>query len=312
MKGERGFALVITMVVAALLVALVAEFVNEVFVDTSLRHSYVAGQQASIMAESGVTGGLQLLQFELAKNKGYSSLHDSWAKPLQIGDEQGTLEVRIEDESAKLNLNYLVPPAGDFSSNPFYYEVAVRLMKKLGLAPDMLDAAADWLDTNDEPHPGGAESSYYKTLKTPYAAKNGPFETVEELAMVKGFAGKPLEQLLPYVTVYADMPAAPVAPININTASREILLALDDRMTDDLVQRLLDYRATTPFKNSAELARVAGLENIAIGLSTTRITVKSSVYRIRSRANVRDTSRLIEAVVRFSGTQPTLLYWREY
>lgn len=308
MKDERGFALVITLIITALLVALTAEFVDEVYVDTSLGHNFVAGQQASILATSGVDGGIRLLQFDLSQ-QAYSSLMDRWAKPLKIEDEQGSLLVTIEDESGKLNLNAISGPNGIF--NDAYYAIAVRLLKKLGLSPDLCDALADWVDENDDPHPGGAETSYYNALKPPYAAKNARLETIEELALVKGFYGKVLEQLTPFITVFSDQPNAPTAQININTAPREVIASLDDKMTDDLTARVLEYRKTTPFKSSAELVKVPGMETIGQGL-TTNTTAKGAVYRIRSQATVRETSRVVEAVVRISGMQSTVLYWREF
>ena len=36
------------------------------------------------------------------------------------------------------------------------------------------------------------------------------------------------------------------------------------------------------------------------------------VFRIRSEARVRETTRLVEAVVRMSGTRAMVIYWREY
>ena len=308
MKDERGFALVITLIITALLVAVCAEFIDEVYVDTSISHNFVAGQQASILAASGVDGGIRMLQFTLAEQV-YSSLLDSWAKPLKIEDEQGSLQVTIEEESGKLNLNVIAQPNGTF--NDVYYPIAVRLLKKLQLSPDLCDALADWVDENDDPHPGGGESSYYATLKPPYTAKNARMETLEELALVKGFDGKTLTLLRPFVTVFPDEQNAPAAPININTAPREVIASLDERMTDDLVARVIDYRKTTPIKNPAELARIPGLETIATGLMT-RIKSKGTVFRIHSEARVMETSRVVEAVVRISGLQQTVLYWREF
>lgn len=301
MKGERGFALVLTLIVTALLVALTVEFVNEVYVDTSARQNFVDAQQASLLAGSGVDGGIKVLQLTMA-GQSFSSLLDRWAKPLEIEEEVGLLKVTIEDESGKLNLNKIVGPNGT-AIEP-YHGIATRLIKKLGLPPDLLDALADWIDENNEPHPGGAESSWYNTLKPPYAAKNGPLDTLEELALIKGFDAGTMKRLRPFVTVYPDT-------ININTASSEILAALDDKMSDSLVDMVLDYRKTTPFKDKTELARVAGLETIAQGLSITT-TAKGTVYRILSQATVRETIRIIEAVVRLDGNAPTVLYWREF
>lgn len=308
MKGERGFALVITLLVTALLVALCAEFIDEVYVDTTARQNFVDGQQASLLADSGMAGGIRLLQLTLTGQE-YSSLLDRWAKPLQIEDERGSLEVTIEEETGKLNLNLVTLPNGTLYEP--YSSIATRLFRKLGLSLDLLDALADWLDENEEPRPGGAESSYYGTLKPPYAARNGRLETLDELALVKGFSGKTLERLRPLVTLYADDALSPAAPININTAPPELLAALDERMTDDLTARVLDYRKTTPFKQPAELAKVPGLETIAIGLQG-KIRVKGTVFRLRSRAQTKESTRFIEAVVRLGGTQPTVLYWREY
>ncbi len=311
MKDERGFALVITLLVTTLLIALTAEFTAEVFVDTSARHTYVSGEKAGLLAESGITGGIMLLQLGL-KNQGYSSLSDPWAQPLKLSDERGDLRLTIEEESGKLNLNYVAPPSGELDGN-FSSGVANRLFRllKLNGVTDLIDALADWLDLNDLPHPGGAETQYYSALIPPYEAKNGQIKTVEELALVKGFAGAPMEALRPLVTVYPDFSNAPTAPININTAPKDVIASLDERISDDLAERVLEHRRNTPFKNPAELAKVPGFESIATGLLT-NISIKGNVYRLRAEGRVQDVSRVIETVVRLSGSEPQILYWREY
>ena len=308
MKDERGFALVLTLIITTLLVALLVEFVNEVYVDTASHHNFIAAQQASILADSGTSGAVKMLQLVLS-SQSYSSLSDRWAKPIVLEEEKGTLQITIEEENAKLSLNHVALPNGTFDDA--YYGMAVRLLKVLGLSPDLCDALADWVDENDSPHPAGAESTWYSAQKPPYAARNARMETLEELGLVKGFNGTTLEKLRPFVTVYAESPAAPAAPININTAPREVLLALHEQITDDLAKRIIDYRKTTPFKNPADLAKVAGLETIATALLT-RIITKGSIYRIHSQAKVGETTRLIESVVQISGMQATVLYWREY
>ena len=309
MKGEGGFALVITLIITALLIALTAEFVNEVYVDTSAGHNFVNGQQASILADSGITGGIRLIQVSLAENGGYTSLLDLWAKPLHLDDESGSLDITIEDESGKLNLNSVVYPNGlDFEP---YHDMAVRLFKTLKLSPDLLDALADWIDTGDEPRPSGAETPYYKGLKPPYTARNGPLATLEELRLVKGFDAATVDRLRPFVTVYPNAAAGQVTPININTAPREVIASLHKDMSDSLADNVLEYRKTTPFKAAYDLLKVPGMESIAEGLST-YTTAAGGIFRIISRGQVSDTSRVIEAVVRVSAGQSTVLYWREY
>ncbi len=307
-RNERGFALVLTLVITALLVALAAEFVGDMYVATVSHRTYVAGQQAGLMAESGARGALQLLQLGVSAQK-YTSLQDRWATPFKVADDQGTLEVTITEESAKLNLNSVVLPNGTFNDAP--YGILGRLLKRLKLTPDMSDLLADWIDTNDEPHPGGAEISWYRTQNPPSAARNGPLSTVEELALLKGFDSGSRGKLLPYVTVYGGMAGEMVTPVNINTASVELLAVLDDGMSDDLARRIDERRKSEPFAQAADLAKVPGLETIATKVAL-RISVKGSVFRVVARGTVGATSRVVEAVARINNGATTILYWREY
>ena len=303
MKDERGFALVITLLITALLVALSVEFVDEVFVDTSARQNFTDGQQASIMAGSGIDFAIKGLQMSLA-GRTYNSLGDIWAQPFKKEDEQGTLLVTIEDESGKLNLNQIFGPNGQVLF-PKYRDIAVRLFKKLGLSPDLLDALADWVDDRAvSPHPAGAKSPYYNTLKPPYDVKSSKLDTVEELALVKGFDARTVQMLRPYVTIYSDAPGL----ININTAPKEVIAALDDAMTDSLTKQVLDYRKTTPFQDKSDLVKVPEMGTFATSLSTST-TTQGTAYRILSTATVNETTRTVEAVVQTGGQ---ILYWREY
>lgn len=307
MRNQRGFALVVTLLVTALLVALVVEFISDVYVDTSSRRSFVDGQQASILAESGVTGAIIILQQTLATQEEFTSLTDQWARPIDIPDESGTLRLTIEEENSKLNLNRV---AGT-RFNAAYVESFVRLFKKLELpANDLLDALADWIDDDLLPRPGGAEETYYTDRKPPCKVSNSPLLTLEEVALVKGFAPDALPRIRRFVTVYEDI--ANSSFVNINTAPKEVLLALGEKMTDTLAERIIDYRKTNPFTARGELSNVAGMDGVVESIKVP-LGTKGSIYRIRSEATVNGTKRIIEAVVHFvTASSPRTLYWREH
>jgi general secretion pathway protein K len=303
LKGDKGFALVITLLITALLVALCAEFTDEVFVDTSARQNFIDGQQASLLAASGMKAATKLLQYGLSI-QGYSSLADldRMNKLLHIEDEQGTIQVTVEDESGKLNLNMAWGDNG--MAIPPYNDIVTRLFKNCGLSLDLLDTLADWRDTNDDPHPAGAETPYYSTLKPPYAAKNNKLSTFEELRLVKGFDAATVNRLRPDVTVYDDC-----NQININTAPKEVITALSSDMTAALAEKVIDYRKTNPFKTVSDLGNVPGMTGSMV-LSLQGFTaVKGTVFRIHSEAKVNETTRIVEAVVNTGGQ---FLYWREY
>ncbi len=313
MRGERGFALVIALIVTTLLVALLVEFVGEVYVDTSHSHNFVASQQAGILAESGIAGGVALLKASAAMRQAQgidaSSLSEMWATPFNYDAGVGTVTITIEDESGKLDLNSATSDTG--APDIFYVQTAERLVKQLQLSHDLLDAASDWRDLDDTPRPNGAETSYYSTLKPPYQAHNGRFNTFEELGLVKGFTPPVLTKLRSCLTVYGSELSSGrmAAQININTAPKELLAALDDKlMTGDMVNQILEYRKTKPIKT---LNDVAGLEKLVQLIG--KVSFKGSIYRIHAEGKVGESVSVAEAVVsNVEQPKPTVLYWREY
>ncbi len=307
-KEKSGFALVLTLIVTALMVAVATEMIHQAYVDTSLSRGFRDGQQASILAESGVTGGAKLLQRFLSGQE-YTALSDKWAMPLRLDDEVGSLEITVSEESGRINLNTLLRPNMEYE--PFIHAALMRISKRLKLPDEIWIAVADWMDGDDLPRSGGFESPYYRSLNPGYAARNGKLETLQELSLIKGFTPDIIGKLRPFVTIYNDQSGAPLSLININTAPKEVIAALDDRIDDRMAERILEERQLQPFKSTTELSRVPGLDTIAIGLLG-KISVKGSLFRIVSVARVKDAGRTAEAVVRLSGGAPEFLTWQEY
>jgi len=110
----------------------------------------------------------QLTQAPDTDANGWTSLGDGWYK-LDLVDTGSRININTVDAAT---LNKL--PA--FQNDP-------------NLAPSLID----WRDADETvttvPQGGtGAESDYYQGLPVPYSAKNGPFDTVDELLLVQGFS----------------------------------------------------------------------------------------------------------------------------
>ena len=87
----------------------------------------------------------------------------------------------LENESAKINLNALVKMDKQKPG------VGQQLLMTLpGMDASIADAILDFIDDDDTPRENGAESDYYSALTPPYACKNGPLDTIEELLLVRG------------------------------------------------------------------------------------------------------------------------------
>lgn len=311
LQNRSGFALVLTLVVTALMVAVVVEMIHQVYVDVSLSRGFRDGQQASILAESGVTGGARLLQMGLS-NRAYTSLSDKWAEPIKLDDEVGSIVITISEESGKINLNDLV------SANGLYQDFTLASLKRIGrrlqLPEELWSGLADWIDSDVQSRSGGVESPYYRSLKQGYDARDSKLATLAELSLIKGFTPELLGKLRPFVTIWSDQPSAPSSKININTAPKEVIASLDDGIDDRVAESILERRRLTPFKSTGELSQVPGLDaGVAGRLSgSSWITVKGSLFRIRSVARVKDAGRTVEAVIRLGGGAPEFLSWQEY
>ena len=308
MRDERGFALILTLIVTTLMVAVLVEMIHQVSVDVSISRSYRDGQQASLLAESGVVGGTKLLQLAL-QNQEYTSLSDVWAAPVKLDDDTGSIEITVAEESGRVSINDLVLPNGEFE--PFTLVALKRLGKSCKIPDELWNAVADWMDADESPRANGAESPYYQTLKPPYTAHNGRLTTIAELSLVRGVTAEQIGKLRPFVTVYAAQPGAPLSPVNINTASKEVLAALDEGIDDRMAARILEERRLKPFKNPGELSRIAGGEIISQRLAG-KVSVKGTLFRITSVARVKETARTVETVVRMSSGTPEQLSWQEY
>jgi len=92
----------------------------------------------------------------------------------------------LEDESTRLNLNTLLLIEEYAAQMGIENGGRQILMGLPGMDEMIADAIMDWIDPDDEPREFGAEVDSYSGLDPPYAPKNGPLETIEELLLVQG------------------------------------------------------------------------------------------------------------------------------
>ena len=87
----------------------------------------------------------------------------------------------LENESARLNINALAQMEKQKAGTG-----KQMLMVLPGMDDSIADAILDWLDADSDTRDNGAEADYYAGLSPPYAPKNGPLDTIEELLLVRG------------------------------------------------------------------------------------------------------------------------------
>ncbi|MBP2675228.1 MAG: type secretion system minor pseudopilin GspK [Deltaproteobacteria bacterium] len=311
--GERGVALLVTLLVLVLVVALA----NEIFrIGARAAQTSAYGRDSircTLLAKAG-TGAARIALREDANDNQFDTLDEYWSRPvpaIELGD--GVINIFVEDEERKINLNLLVMPNGN-ATDDRRLAVFRLFLTRQGIDASLADAFVDWLDNDDTPRVGGAETAYYQALPYPYKAKNDLFDSVEEILLVRGVTREIYDKIRPFVTVTSS------GKVNINTAPKEVLVSLSagtdaaeaGAIDDEAAKQLIEFRKETPFRRPQDIGNVSPFFK---GLySRTRfsdlIDVRSTVFHVRSTGEIGGTARTVDALGLRTGIEVKWRFWR--
>lgn len=290
--GEKGAALLLTLLVVALLTTLILDFDTTSRNDLRAAAQFRDATQAVFLADAGIAAAEALLKNDAENSDDYDGLDEIWATPFPnypVGE--GTVSLTITDESGKINVNGLVTSAGNMTvGRPAQIAQMRRLFEVLNIDPNLVDAIVDWIDTDPSTQPYGAESGYYESLPRPYTCRNAPMTEIEELRLVKGITDEIYTKISPHLTVSSKSPYY----ININTAPAPVLRSLDDSIDESVAGRIMENR---PFKTLGDLTAIIGSGTVTAIQPSITANFKSTVFSARSEGAVHGTSRVVEAIV---------------
>jgi general secretion pathway protein K len=298
MGSEKGMAVVLTLLIMAMITAMVVEFVYDVYTTNAGLYNWREAQKLSLAAKSGISLTTKIISEN--QNRYSYTYPGSVEMPVEniLKGFSGKVVIRVVDENAKFNLNSLIWPNG--TTNETAFNSFIRLLKNLNLDENIAYRVADWIDRDLEPRRRDSEEG----------AKNDYLDSVDELLLVKGIDSQAYDKLSPLVTVYG-IEGVYNNLININTASRAVIMSLDDNITEALAERVINYRALEPFNRVSDLVRVAGFEGPLGQSLMNKITVKASNFRITSVAEEDGIKRVIECVLVVRGDGLLIGYWQE-
>lgn len=298
LKDHKGSVLVVVLAGLALITALLTEYVYSFYVSTVNFHHWFVSQQLSGIARSGVVLSSKVVS---EAEDPYVFLKDGSATlPIEkVSDSfQGRLTIRAVDENGRFNLNSLVFQNGEI--NPDAHRAFQRLLRVLGIDDKKADLIVDWIDRDRTERIRDGEVQ----------SKNSPFNALDELYQIKGLTKEEIEKLWNYVTVYGyDRVDSPV--VNINSASVPVIMSIDDRITPDLAERIVQFRRLEAFKSPADILKVSGFEGPLGQSMLGKIAVRLTKLRISSEAELNSIKRTIDCVVELRGSSQTVLYWSE-
>ena len=285
-KHQRGAALLTAMIIVTLVVTLASQMVWQQWRAVQVETAERARMQSAWIL-SGALAWAQLILREDAKSGRPTALTEPWATPLAEArlstflavDKDNTsddgpeafLSGSIVDAQARYNLRNLVDQG---SVATVERDALRRLFQSINVAPDVADRIANGLERALEPAQAGSGGANVPLLP----------ETVAQMAWF-GIDPESLELMAPYVVILPTH-----TPVNLNTASREVMLAAIDSLDLGTAERLVQVRQRTPFKSVDEVrAQIPG-----IAIDDKRANVKSDYFEIRGRLRLED--RVLEEI----------------
>jgi general secretion pathway protein K len=326
-RDSGGFALLLTLLIMTLIVTVTFQFntsmTSELYAAANLRDSVRLGS----IARSGFHYALAVLYEDAAAENGFDSLHEGWAdfRALSANSssmfEDGRFEVRIIDHSGRIQINQLIKApdevGGEYTYNTTQKELLTRFLSSEEfdldeeMVDDLVDALKDWMDPDHEVTGFGAEDSFYQTLDKPYACKNGPVESLDELLLVRGISRELYygTEERPGISAYLTTQGSD-GKININTASPLVLRSLSEHLDQEIVEEMIAYRGDED-NDLSSISWYSGVRGMSSEVSIDHLVSTSSHYfEIRS-AGIRETmSKRVEGLVERKEGTLKILSWK--
>ena len=302
----RGAALLMAMLTVTLVATFAASAMwqqwRAVEVETAER-----GQVQSAWILIGALDWSRLILREDGRSGGADHLAEPWAVPLQEArlstflaaegnvsqvDDASTdtteafLSGQINDMQGRLNITNLVEGS---QAQTVAVRQFTRLFEQLGLPSQQLGTMVDALRQAQSPAGGDSSSA---PLMPP---------TVSQLGWL-GLTPATVAALAPHVTL---LPVR--APVNLNTADVDVLMAAIEGLDMASAQKILQAREARHFRTLSEVRELLGA---SVDVNESLHAVASSYFEVRGRLRLGDAMVDERSLVRKQGIEVTTL-WRE-
>lgn len=290
LRLQRGVALLLALMMMALLTAIASAYSRGNRVSISSTDSFVHRAKARAIAEAGIYTTLWTIVSPQQVRSPSTLTANGTVTTIPIGDQ--VAQVSLRDLAGLIDIN---------AAGPELLNALVgRFVDDPERVTSIVDAIQDWRDGDHDRRTNGAEDADYRGSGRQSGAKDGPFNTVDELLLVAGMTPEIFARLRPLITVASGYPAvrADVAPTAVLEAipglNPESIAALRAAQGTPALQSVI---ATMPEEAKPFLTAAAGRN-----------------YEITSEADIDGTHAAVVAMVEISlgRARPYVIWaWQE-
>ncbi len=250
--------------------------------------------------------------------------------------------VAIEPEPARWNINKLSRAGHGDNADLIWNRILTCANVPEEDQSVLVDSFYDWVDSDSLTiSADGAEDDYYESLTQPYKCKNGPLDTVGELAYIRGFDRHQAVLLKGGVWNPEDGEARQITvagiehlfslygdgKINVNAAPREVLLTVpcfedaDGLIVDTILEEREGLNADSSSRSQSSVGSaslgaaaiedyhfkdisdfLARIPGITQEDASRYLTVDCDVYKLELEGRVGNIRRRVTAVVQRGGS----------
>lgn len=291
-KQQRGVAIITALLIVTIAATISITISTRLQLDVRRTSNLIAMDQADFYLLEAEEWSQRILRQD-KKDSTIDDLSEDWAieiPPLPVGG--GSIQGKLSDLHACINVNTLIK---DNAVNAITQARLTQLFANLGGTANLTQVITDWIDSDlTNSNPNGAEDGYYMNLEKPYRTANTPLTSITELRLIKGFQDDEFYQKIkPHLCAFAAKDSD--VPINVNTASAEVLRALSAKMTKSEVDGIIDRRKDDPFDDLKELTSFSELKTIIT--STDQLTVSSDYFLLRTQAIIGQANKVMYSII---------------
>lgn len=198
-----------------------------------------------------------------------------------------TLDGELYDLQSRFNINS--------ASNTQYIMSFINLLIQTIPNIDRVQAAnitlglKHWLNPYDPSRGVDAYTSYYQTQNPPYYPSHQLMQSVTELRLLKGVNAAIYQALEPHVSALPE-----ATPININTATKPVIMSLVNGMSESKYNELIQLRGATGFTDQKSLFDAAQKTNIPLQ----QITTESQFFLCVAKVTMEQSTLMVYTILK--------------